>query len=249
MNPIKNLIVAAVLTVSPYFLFSQRTKEKSGTYIVSNESGNGLRFKMEFTKGKSFNNPTFAIWLEEVDGSYMQLLFITKSLATGVYKHGEAGRGKWKKEPGEARRKATLPYFLHKRGVMAPDSTYLPTPSNPVPDAYTGATPAGNFIVQTRSDKPIRGKFRLLFEVNQSWDWNAYWHNNRFPGDTDYMTSCQPALVYSVEMDPDSTGTEYFLKPIGHSHYSGKDGKLYKDLSTITTALQIFETIKVGIGK
>ena len=37
------------------------------------------------------------------------------------------------------------------------------------------------------------------------------------------------------------------MKIIGHSHYSGKDGNLYPDLSTLTTAVQIVKSIKVVI--
>jgi polyphosphate kinase len=39
----------------------------------------------------------------------------------------------------------------------------------------------------------------------------------------------------------------YTLNPIGHGHYAGKDGKLYTDLSTFTTALQIATEIKVVV--
>jgi hypothetical protein len=39
----------------------------------------------------------------------------------------------------------------------------------------------------------------------------------------------------------------YKMKPIGHSHYSGKTGELFTDLSTFTTALQIADSIVVRI--
>ena len=106
-------------------------------------------------------------------------------------------------------------------------------------DAYTGATPDGDFGVTTRFDKPISGKFRILFEINQTWDWNEYWTNNKYPDDEEYKTSCQPALVYMCEIDTDNPEPEYKLRVIGHSHYSGRDGRLYTDISTMTTALQI----------
>jgi hypothetical protein len=37
------------------------------------------------------------------------------------------------------------------------------------------------------------------------------------------------------------------MKLIGHSHYSGKDGNLYTDVSTLTTALDIARSIVVKI--
>jgi hypothetical protein len=39
------------------------------------------------------------------------------------------------------------------------------------------------------------------------------------------------------------------MKPIGHSHPSGKDGELDSDLSTLTTALQIADSIVVRVSE
>lgn len=55
-----------------------------------------------------------------------------------------------------------------------------------------------------------------------------------------------PALVYAATVDLNQPG-EYELKMIGHSHYSGKDGNLYTDLSTFTTAHQIVEKLVVRV--
>ncbi|HDP68410.1 MAG TPA: hypothetical protein ENN20_07935 [Candidatus Marinimicrobia bacterium] len=85
-------------------------------------------------------------------------------------------------------------------------------------------------------------------EINQTWDSNHYWTNNKYPDDLEYFTSLQPALVYAVTIDLDSGISEYFLNPIGHSHYSGKNGLLYTDLTTFTTALQIAKKIIVRVS-
>jgi hypothetical protein len=37
------------------------------------------------------------------------------------------------------------------------------------------------------------------------------------------------------------------LNPVGHSHYSGKDGELYDDLNTLSTALKIADRITVTV--
>ncbi len=65
-------------------------------------------------------------------------------------------------------------------------------------------------------------------------------------GDKEYKTSSQPALVYAADIDTNTTA-EVEMKPIGHSHYSGKDGSLTTDLSTITTALKIAKHISVKL--
>lgn len=215
--------------------------------IESNKDETGLEFDIEFIKGKYHNHPTFSFWLEDLNGNYIETLFVTQYLASGIYGHGALGNSKWDSKPGEAKRPATLPYWLHKRNIMVDGKTYLPTKEYPVPDAISGATPQNNFRLTAKASEELPQKFRLMMEINQSWDWNEYWNNGKYPDDVDYKTSCQPALVYAVTIDQNSPSTEYFLNPIGYSHYSGKDGELYTDLTTITTAKEIAHKVVVHI--
>ena len=209
-----------------------------------------INTKLEFnlTIGKYHNHPSFAIWVEDLDGNYIETLYVTQYFATGIFGHGEAEQGKWKNEPGEVRRPAALPYWSHKRGIKSSDGLYAPSPETAVPDALTGATPKGNFILKTGSKETPDKKFRVLFEVNQPWDSNDFWTNNKFPDDFNYKTSLQPALVYEALITPETLNTEYILKPIGHSHPSGETGELFPDLSTLTTAKEIFSKIMVRIN-
>ncbi len=78
-----------------------------------------------------------------MEGKFLQTLFITRAVGTSVYDHGDPSSGKW--EPGEIRRPASMPYWAYKRGVKEKDGLYIPTIENPIPDAYTGATPPGDF--------------------------------------------------------------------------------------------------------
>ncbi|HON18509.1 MAG TPA: hypothetical protein PK990_04990 [Salinivirgaceae bacterium] len=215
--------------------------------IVLAQPKNLRQFSLTLEQGKYYNHPTFAVWLETVDGQFIQPLFVTKSLATGTYRNADAGNGRWKREGGEARRPATLPYFLHKRGVKAFDGTYLPTPTDPIPDAYTGATPTQSTTLLLIPDKPISGKVKILMEVNQPWDYNAVWYNHRFPDNIDFLTSGQPSLVYMVEIDTENLEQEYYLNPIGHGDPIGASGKIFTDISGHTTARDIFKTIKINI--
>jgi hypothetical protein len=116
-----------------------------------------------------------------------------------------------------------------------------------MPDTVTGATPLNNFVLHTRTEPLKVQQFKVLFEINQSWDWNKYWTNYKFPGNEDYKSSCQPAVVYAATIHLADSQKHYPLKPIGHSHYAGENGKLYKDLSTITSALHIADSIWVEI--
>jgi hypothetical protein len=141
----------------------------------------------------------------------------------------------------------SLPYWAHKRGVKASDGLYMPEPGNQVPDAYTGPTPVTGFSLSARSDNPLPGNFRVMMEINQNWDWNDYWTSTKYPEDPYYKMSCQHAVVYSVEINSREQGLTYRMKPAGHSHYSGKTGELFTDLSTLTTALQIADSVIVRI--
>jgi len=252
MKYIRFLIVIAVLVVlalSGCSPVSVRENQSSVAVIHSNIDGKGTALSLEFHKGPAHNHPSFAIWLEDLEGNFIQTLFVTKYVATGIYGHGELESGRWKPEPGRAVRPATLPYWSHKRGQQTGRVPDLPSPENPVPDAISGATPSADFILVTNSDNPLPAKFRVLLEINQAWDSNRFWSNNKFPGDYDYLTSLQPAVVYAVTVDLDNAIPEYYLNPGGHSHWSGKDGQLYTDLSTLTTALHIAEKIVVKIDR
>ena len=212
--------------------------------LATNIEGFKVAMDIYFEKGKAHNHPTFAIWVEDMQENYIETLFVTRSLATGIWGYGEIAPGRWKPEPGHNVRPATLPYWLYKRGG---GKMLLPTPQNPVTDAISGATPVGDFVLETRVPAGAPQKFRLLMEINQICDWNEYWTNDRYPDDPDYKSSSQPAVVYAVTIDPASGVSEYYMNPIGHSHYAGKDGKLYTDLTTLTTALQIANNIVVKV--
>ncbi len=205
--------------------------------------------ELKFIKGESHNHPTFAIWLESLDGTYLETIFVTEYISSGIFGNADAGDGSWKSKKGEAIRPAALPYWSHKRNIISRDSLYIPTPENPVTDAISGATPAGSFILKTSTSVVSAAEFNILLEINQTWDWNDYWTNNKFPGNKDYKTSSQPSIIYKGEIDLSRSENEIILKPIGRGHYAGNDGDLYKDLSTFTTALDIADSITVTITK
>lgn len=243
------IISNTLLSLSRCSLPTVKNTPPTVVVVQSNIDGQGTALSLEFHKGKAHNHPSFAIWLEDLQGNFIQTLFATRYVATGIYGYGELESGKWKPEPGRAVRPATLPYWLHKRGQPTGRIPDLPTPENPLPDALTSATPTANFRLHTRADRALPRQFRVLMEINQPWDSNHYWTNNKFPEDYNYLTSLQPAVVYAVTIDLDSELDEYYLNPIGHSHWSGKNGLLYTNLSTLTTALQIADQIIVRLER
>jgi len=237
------LVISLILLVS--CKSTRIPEEPVKTILEANIDGKGPALVLDFTRGEQHNHPSFVLWAEDMQGSYLQTLFISRSIGTGVFEHGDPSGGTWK--PGEIRRPASLPYWAHKRGVKDEDGLYVPSSDNPVADAYTGATPSGDFQVNARFDGEAPRKFRIMFEINQTWDWNEFWTNNKYPDDDEYKTSCQPALVYMAEIDRDNPKEYYELKVIGHSHYSGKTGELFTDLGTMTTALEIADKLVVRL--
>ncbi len=213
----------------------------------TNTAGRGNYVILEFIRGEAFNHPSMAVWAEDLSGNYLETLYVTQYVAKGVYGHGQLAPGKWDNKEGTARRPATLPYWAHKRNMKAPDGLYVPSPENPLPDALTGATPTNNFKLNARLTEKKEGKFRILLEINQAWDSNAYWTNGKYPDDRDYFGSLQPSLVYAGTVNTENAAEPVYLNPIGHGHPTGKDGRLYTDLTTLTTAKEILHSINVQI--
>lgn len=235
------LIAALFATVA---ISAQKKKEifSQENYGVNNS---GTSLSIQFEKGEEHNHPLFAIWLADESGKYIQTLYVSESIGKGVFHRANRKTGQWK--AGEIQRPATLPYWAHQRGEVNEYGTCMPTPKKPVADAYTGATPSASFVLHAKTEKPLKGKYKIMLELNQSWDWNEYWTNDKYPNDKEYKTSSQPALVYSVDIDTANPKPEYQLKVIGHSHYAGADGSLDTDLSTMTTALKIAKKITLKL--
>lgn len=213
--------------------------------FTQNTKGKGPAITFTFTRGEAHNHPLMAVWVEDENGNYVQTLFVAESLGKGIFGHGDTSTGKWL--PGEIRRPAALPVWSYSRGIQEADGLFLPTSKTPIPDAYTGATPMGSFVLSTLMDEPGPSKFHILFEINQTWDWNEYWHNNKYPDNENYKTSCQPSLIYRAEVDMNDEMEEYTLDLIGRGHYAGENGEIFEDLESMTTALNITREVKVKV--
>jgi hypothetical protein len=243
VSPITGVFIFLILSVLLTSCTTSRVPvDETPDHISSNPGGKGAELEVTMIRGEGHNHPLMAIWVEDEEGNFIQTLYVAESIGKGVFRHGDTSQGFWM--PGEIQRPAALPYWSHRR---EPKAGNLPTPDDPVADAYTGPTPGKSFVLHTRLDDPDLRKFRVLFEINQTWDWNEYWTNNRYPDDEEYKTSCQPALVYAASVDLDDPAGEFPMKIIGRSHHSGANGELYDDLNTLTTALHIAEEIIVTI--
>ena len=206
--------------------------------------------EIELKKGNAFQYPLFAIWLEDSLGNYMETLYISRVIASSTFDFGKNVDGKW--QSTVKRRPEALPYWSHKRGIKAPDGLYVPLNNATDLDAVSGATPTGNFIIKSKSDLNSLKHYNVMLEVNQSYDWNSYYTKDKFPDDDIYSGSGQvgqPSLIYTTAVSSQDIKDNIYkiMQLIGHGHHSGKNGKLYKDLSHISTAKQIIDRVILKI--
>ncbi|MBC8344358.1 MAG: hypothetical protein H8E61_10285 [Bacteroidetes bacterium] len=203
------------------------------------------KMSINLIKGRSFNHPTYVIWEENMQGDYIKTIFITKSYASGVFGHQMIKNSIWLNQAGSSFQPAALPYWSFKKGLI--DNQYVvPTPEHPFIDAFTCATPQQDFRFESGTLFKEK-QHRILLEVNQAWDWNKYWTNNKYPGSYAYKHSAQPSLVYAVVVN--TLDNTFSLNPIGHGDPRGESGKLFTDLTTLTTAIEIFKSIEIHITK
>lgn len=241
----KNNIVYLVI-FSIIFTFSNcKTTEKTSNLKVYKdslvlESSDNIQINVE--KGKSFNHPTFVFWKEDMEGHFIETIFITKSYASGIFGHHMIGDTIWMPNEGSSFQPAALPYWTHKKGLI--DGKYLvPTPEHPYVDAISGATPIEDFQINVKNNKSA--KYRIYLELNQAWDWNNYWTNNKFPQSNAYKHSAQPSIIYAVTINENDS--VYFMNPVGHGDPKGETENLFTDISSLTTAKDIFKTIRISI--
>jgi len=183
------------------------------------------------------NPPQFAVWLEDTSGNYLSTVFVT-------YKTATEG---WLSNNGN-RRKESLPYWCHKRGIVYEDGLYLPTKDHPLVDGITGATPKEDKSIKIT---PIGFVLPVVIkaEFNHSVDFNNDYPKNAIKGDDNYSGgdegSGQPAVIYAATIYPETLDT--VLEMIGHSSPDGSSGEIYPDLETLTTAKTIVESIHISI--
>ena len=192
-------LLVLISFISSCTTIPQSTSDHESRLLIEKSFGNGIVLEFHFEKGKHHNHPSFAVWIESLEGELIQTIYVTQSVATGYYAYGDPRDGSWLKVPDPAARPASLPYWLHRREIGV--AGQLPDPDNPLPDAYTGATHTASFNMLAETKESLPDRFKVLAEVNQPWDWNGYWTNDKFENEAEYRTSAQPALIYAVEVD------------------------------------------------
>lgn len=232
----------------------------SGYEIYDYSNGDDPYLTVDFLKGKHFWNPQIAIWLEDSAGNFVETLLVTTSTARGLFYAGRSAANFKESDEVKAeenaptRRVDALPYWSHKRNHRYGDEFYSPPPTEPLPDAITGATPKENFYFRSPANAIENlGAFRIMIEVNVAFDDNEYYSEYDFPEDSLYHSGTgllgQPSLIYGANISRNDDHRYYLLHLLGHGHHAGATGELFAETGTVTTAKYVVERIVVGINE
>lgn len=224
---------------------------------VKINANNALPVTIDLVKGKHYWHPQMVVWTEDTAGNFLETVFVSKATAKGLF-YGGRSKENFKSFDtikdmvnDDYRRVDALPVWSHSRNVQYPDGLFVPPASSPLPDAITGATLSDNFILETSMNQQQR--FKLKIEINVAFDDNEFYSEYDFPDDETFHAGTgqlgQPSIVFEAFVDLQDGKDYYLMELIGHGHHSGQNGEIYKDLSTLTTALDIVERIVVGVDQ
>ncbi|MCU0849331.1 MAG: hypothetical protein MUD12_15725 [Spirochaetes bacterium] len=172
--------------------------------------------------------PQIAVWIRDGSGS-VKTVFVTE----------KGARDKWF---GASTRPDAMPVWYaaardEKKAVMESGI-----------DAVTGATPSGETCeILWQAPEGFRGKaVELYIEANISFDYNDFYKKGLPENDPAFNgVNGQPSVVWLSRITLGGGEKEYTPKIAGHGHPMGKDGKVYADMSKITTARTLFSYISV----
>lgn len=282
------LVVMSFYKVQPMlFLYEWGNTLRAGTKLEVGEeltykvvdktldTATGRKISIDLRQGPYFAWPQYAIWVEDMDGNFIQPLFVTSKLANNnfvnkvdkidkdvvftshVFLSGDVdlqttfAAGVFPESKADRARPESLPVFLHKYQKITGSESIVPDGDNAIADAYSGATITQSFLMKSKLQKKVDGKVRVRLEINNSFDFNEYYSSDRFPDDATYSGngySAQPSLIYEAIVNLGDVNSIIPMQLIGRGHHSGKDGDVYQDLENMTTALELIDRIIVEVG-
>lgn len=165
--------------------------------------------------------PQIAVWCEDMNGNLIETVYISGKISDFI-KKGE--------------RIEALPVWRTK---------YLKNEASKV-DGVGGATQTKGVMCSTAMKCVLPESFRVVAEINNSFDYNEYYTKDGAKGTEKSGVNGQPSLIYMKEM-ANNEKSNVKLELYGCGSLTGKDGEIYKDLSKITTAKEIAQSINIQI--
>ena len=179
---------------------------------------------------KKNNPPQMAFWLEDLVGNHVETIYVTEVSAMGDWTNAD-------------NRPYSLPVWGRAQGIEYEPGLFMPTEDDPLPDAVTGATPRNAFTIAWAIPQDLApGSYVVRCEVNHSTDFNDT-YTGEVPGEPE--DNGQPSVVWSGTLEIGEDADTIQLGIIGHGSATGDDGEIVPELSTLTTALDIIDSIVV----
>ena len=201
--------------------------------------------------------PQVAVWLEDSEGAFVATIFVTRRAAT------EDWLGVPGAPEGVAVTPRPLPVWVAKhRGIGVEPmaacgachgkrrSEDKSIEGDPILETLTAQSPADGLTREWQVLEGIEpGTYGVLVEVNHWMDWNEAYPEKAAgdgtPPGGGPTGSGQPSLVWGGAIEIGPTPEANGLALIGHGVPTGADGGIDPDLTGITTALSIVDTINV----
>lgn len=184
-------------------------------------------------------NCQVAVWLTDSQGRFIDTVHVSRK--TGQMGLGNRGGGLDDRLGGS--RLSLLPVWAHQRGINYGGGNFYPPAEKPLPDAVSSATaPAGRFNLNWKvpDDLPA-AEYVYYVEVNKSFDDNEHHDYSWYRG--------QPSVVWRGTLTVGQGASQSQAQIIGHGHPAGADGSINRDLSTLTTALQLIESVAAASSR
>ena len=170
--------------------------------------------------------PQLAAWIETEEGGYVTTITVTQS----------SSKQKWAGNP-EGGRPESLPLWTHAKTKAAANV-----------DDITAATPKEGVTAGKDADGLVQGNtYRILVEVNASFDYNDTWPKEAKEGDSNYSgVNGQPSLIYEALFTAGESGT-VILQTAGQGSVDGSSGSITRNLDGLTSALTIIKSAKLNL--
>jgi len=206
--------VGFLLMCLPIISFSN---VKNGTLNII--AGKNFNQPFKFGAFSFTTTPQMVLWVESEDGKFKKTVWMTRRFA----KQDWVGE---KYDPNKTFREYSFPRWMLQFKDVAP------TKNKQLPDAVSGASPKSNAKIKV--SLPNDRKLILFFEVNNSFDENEFYPNEK-------LYNGQPSLIYTETLEPNFKGIiELKLK-----YKTTLDGKLIENLEGITTASNILNKVEL----
>ncbi|MDD3051534.1 MAG: hypothetical protein PHR06_10355 [Candidatus Cloacimonetes bacterium] len=191
---------------------------KSENFRVIIEKGEIWTHKLKIMPFISINTkPQIAAWVTDTEGNYLETLYITQKNT-------------------KLDRPEALPYWSYSSQKSLENFALI-----------SSATPKGSVELEGhfKGDQHV---FNIFAELNLSYDHNEYFPKKAEKNDGNFSgVSGQPSLIYKCTVDTSASDDYYEFQLIGHGSPDGSDGRLYEDLSTLTSALEMVKKISLII--